>query len=292
METDFKMNIQPPAISVIIPLYNKEKVIKNTVNSVLSQTYSDFELVIVDDGSTDKSVQYINEITDNRIRLITQKNAGVSAARNRGVMESGGKWILFLDADDSLFPTCLEVLSKKIVFGMNIGLICGNYYKTKGEFKSIYTKYNREGIIKNKLRSYFLAQFSMRMGCVLLKREILQKHPFDEKLSRFEDMKWILDVLRDDTIVYCTPEVVMEYQLDNTELSHAAANKAQDFTFNMSFHDKSFWEKCCLGRLLYFASFTYPNDKILCEKYKRYNHYAYISNIISKLYKIQKLLWR
>ncbi len=94
-------------ISVIIPLYNKERYIVCTLLSVLNQTFSDFEIVIVDDGSTDNSVAEVGKIKDSRIRLIHQQNAAVSAARNRGIEEANGELIAFLDADDEWKPEYL-----------------------------------------------------------------------------------------------------------------------------------------------------------------------------------------
>lgn len=87
-------------ISIVIPLYNKEQSIASTLQTVLKQTYQDFEIVIVNDGSTDHSVEEVKKVTDPRIRLIHQNNAGVSAARNRGIEEAKGEYIAFLDADD------------------------------------------------------------------------------------------------------------------------------------------------------------------------------------------------
>lgn len=87
-------------ISVIVPLYNKEHHIEKSINSIINQTYSNFEVIIIDDGSSDNSLNIIRTIVDARIKIITQPNAGVSAARNRGINESKGEYITFLDADD------------------------------------------------------------------------------------------------------------------------------------------------------------------------------------------------
>lgn len=95
-------------ISIIIPLYNKEKQIAATLQSVFNQTFQDFEVIIVNDGSTDSSVAIVESFGDSRLRLINQQNSGVSAARNRGVDEAKGEFIAFLDADDEWKPEYLE----------------------------------------------------------------------------------------------------------------------------------------------------------------------------------------
>jgi len=97
-------------VSVVIPLYNKEPYIARALNSILQQTLQDFEVIIVDDGSTDKGAEVVREFNDPRIRLIQQENHGLSRARNRGIEETGGELIAFLDADDEWMPEHLEVL--------------------------------------------------------------------------------------------------------------------------------------------------------------------------------------
>lgn len=100
-------------ISVVIPLYNKEKTILRAVASVLNQSEQDFELIVVDDGSTDSSYALVSSLADNlKIRLIHQDNAGVSAARNRGVAEAKSDLIAFLDADDEWLSEFLETILK------------------------------------------------------------------------------------------------------------------------------------------------------------------------------------
>lgn len=100
--------------SVVIPLYNKELSIRNTLQSVLDQTFTNFEIVIVNDGSTDSSVAIVEEFTDSRIRLIHQENQGVSAARNRGITEATYEWVAFLDADDLWLEDHLSTLADMI----------------------------------------------------------------------------------------------------------------------------------------------------------------------------------
>lgn len=96
-------------ISIVVPVYNCEKFIEETITSVLNQTYKDFELILVNDCSTDKSVDKIKSFSDARIRLIEQEtNQGAYAARNRGVKEARGRYIAFLDADDIWEPVKLE----------------------------------------------------------------------------------------------------------------------------------------------------------------------------------------
>jgi glycosyltransferase involved in cell wall biosynthesis len=95
-------------VSVIIPVYAVEKYIAATVQSVLEQTYSNFELLIIDDGSPDGSVEICQKFTDPRIRIIRQVNRGVAAARNNGIRHAQGEYIAFLDADDLWLPKKLE----------------------------------------------------------------------------------------------------------------------------------------------------------------------------------------
>jgi glycosyltransferase involved in cell wall biosynthesis len=99
-----------PLVTVVMPLYNKEKEVLRAVNSVTNQTFSDFELIIVNDGSTDNSSTIVRSIDDNRIRIINQDNEGVSAARNRGICEAQTDLIAFIDADDAWEPHFIETI--------------------------------------------------------------------------------------------------------------------------------------------------------------------------------------
>ena len=96
-------------VSVIIPLHNKGKYIGRALNSVFAQTHEDFEVVVVDDGSSDHGPDIVRQYTDKRLRLIQQENAGPGAARNRGIREAKGQYVAFLDADDEWLPDFLKV---------------------------------------------------------------------------------------------------------------------------------------------------------------------------------------
>jgi glycosyltransferase involved in cell wall biosynthesis len=110
--------------SVVIPLYNRDTYIRRAVDSVLSQTVKTFELIVVDDGSTDRSAQIVKEYSDRRIRIVKQQNSGVSAARNRGISEAKADYIAFLDADDEWKPDFLETISQLIKEYPDAGTYC------------------------------------------------------------------------------------------------------------------------------------------------------------------------
>ena len=101
-------------ISVILPAYNSEKYIKKAIESVLNQTFTDFELIIINDGSTDNTLNIINSFSDSRIRLINQENMGPGASRNRALRIARGRYIMYLDSDDWLCPNALEVAWREI----------------------------------------------------------------------------------------------------------------------------------------------------------------------------------
>lgn len=127
-----------PHFSVIIPLYNKAPYVRKTVESVIKQTFGNWELIVVDDGSTDGGGDVVRSFSDNRIQFVKQDNAGVSVARNRGVAKSTAPYICFLDADDWWEPTFLEEMAKLIaeypdagIYGTNYTIINETKHKTR-----------------------------------------------------------------------------------------------------------------------------------------------------------------
>lgn len=166
-------------ISVIIPLYNKEKQIVHTLRSVLKQTYQDFEVVIVNDGSTDCSVAEVEKVGDSRIRLVHQKNGGVSSARNKGIEEAKYELLAFLDADDEWKPEYLETQYNLFEKYPMCSVYACNY-----EFKNVEGKrastiirklpfVGQEGILSNYFEVACCSHPPLWTSAILVKKEAI-----------------------------------------------------------------------------------------------------------------------
>lgn len=118
-------------ISVVIPLYNKENFIRKALESVLNQSYQNLEIVVVNDGSTDRSLEEARSVNDSRIRFFSQKNAGVSAARNKGIKEAKGKYVAFLDADDMWHKAYLACIADLVAKYPNAKMFATCYNKLR-----------------------------------------------------------------------------------------------------------------------------------------------------------------
>ncbi|WP_277235150.1 glycosyltransferase family 2 protein [Phocaeicola salanitronis] len=178
-------------ISVVIPLYNKVHTIANTLTTVMSQTYQDFEVVIVNDGSTDNGVEVIDRhFHDPRIRIINQENAGVSAARNKGVKEAKGDWIAFLDGDDEWHPEYLAIIQKTIIKYPNAGMICtgGECCSINNENKYSY-RIAKKYVNKIRIVNFFEnpCVFSHTSGLTINKEIFYKTHGFPVGMKCCED---------------------------------------------------------------------------------------------------------
>jgi glycosyltransferase involved in cell wall biosynthesis len=122
------MNEKDPTVSVVIPLYNKEKYIKRALFSVLAQTSPPLETIVVDDGSTDDGPEKVKSFNNPNIILIRQENKGPGAARNAGLAKAKGKYITFLDADDEWMPQFLETGLSFLEENANVSVVCIGYY--------------------------------------------------------------------------------------------------------------------------------------------------------------------
>lgn len=285
-------------VSVIIPLYNKEKAIRQTLNSVLNQTYTNIEIVIADDGSTDKSAFIVKELekSDSRIKYFYKPNGGVSSARNFGLSKANGEWIIFLDADDEMLPTNIETL-----------LYLANKYKVKlaasnisvkecdGTIHDIELRTDQEMCFKNFIKALLGNQAIFASGACIYQKALLGDKPYNETLSRYEDADFELNLFRGNTVAF-TPQVTFIHHGEFAELSKIRNNNhAKDFIFNMFFSNKSFWQKVKMGQYINEGCYTYfGGGKCLKEKYGNFYYYrfAYLffRKYFSAKHKIKKIL--
>ncbi|MBF0522035.1 MAG: glycosyltransferase family 2 protein [Candidatus Omnitrophica bacterium] len=187
-----------PKVSVIISLYNKEKYIARAVQSVLRQSVQDFEIVIVDDGSTDNGIATVKNIQDDRLRLIEQPNGGVSAARNKGIDEAKAELVAFLDADDEWLPDFLEVILRLRGLYPQAGAyatwfeICTSGKRTKlQKFKTISNS-PWEGLIPDYFSSMVEGEWIVCASAVCVPKEVFVAigggFPVGEKLGEDLDV--------------------------------------------------------------------------------------------------------
>ena len=258
-------------ISVVIPLYNKEPIIEKSVKSVLSQNYQDFEVIVVNDGSTDKGVEVVKKINDPRLRLIEQENGGPSKARNTGTRNAQGEWIVFLDADDELLSGALQLFANAIQQHSDCNFFDFSWYVDNGKGR-LLADHAKEGVVKNPFRSYFFGEIEPRTGSFVCSKELALKCLFDETIRRFEDDEMLFKVFNLAKMYYQpTPCLVCNQKY--AAASMGRADIQEDFLGHLDFVGKSFWERMCLYKMFLGER---PNYEKQCRKlypllYKRYD---------------------
>lgn len=192
-------------VSVIVPTYNREKVVLKAIDSILKQTYTNLECIVVDDGSTDNTEKAILQIEDSRLHYIKlEKNSGPSIARNVGIRESRGNYIAFNDSDDLWLINKLELQMKKIKKEDEVGMVyCGYSYQKNGKEIKIpsdkYERYLLEGYIFDSLWQ------NNKVGTptILIKKKCIDVcGEFAENLYSLEDWEFVLRIARQYKIAY------------------------------------------------------------------------------------------
>lgn len=172
-----------PTFSIIIPLFNKENFIEKTIQSVLNQTIDDYELLIINDGSTDDSENKVLSIKDNRINYYFQENNGVSSARNLGILKAKGDYIAFLDADDYWYSDFLESILKYITKFPN-----HKVFTTSIEIETPKSVFNADYSIKKtndfEILNYFDA--SLKQSVICTSAAVFEKTVFSEPVGIFD----------------------------------------------------------------------------------------------------------
>jgi len=212
-------------VSIIIPTYNGAKYLPQAVESILAQTYDQYEIVIIDDGSTDQTKDIVSDFIDSypgKIRYIYQDNAGVSVARNTGIQNSKGRYIAFLDSDDQWLSQHLEKSVMAIESQPSTGLVHSNLTRVTESGKTIETPVKNEKYVSGKIfEPLFLRKGNIACSTVLFKKECCEKVGyFDEQLTRLgcEDREMWLRIAQQYEIYYID-EVLVHYRVHETNFS-------------------------------------------------------------------------
>lgn len=213
-----------PKISIIIPLFNKGLTISKTLNAALKQTFTDFEIIIVNDGSIDNSLQIIEAFEDNRISIFTQENKGVSVARNFGIEKSTGTYIAFLDADDIWLPNHLELLFDLIQKLPEAGIYASRYISKVSENKFLTNTFlniheNYSGIVPDFFYSSIRNRIALTSAIAIPKVVLDKVGVFNPAIYSVEDLDlWIRIALKYPVAI--TNSVTVEYNaMENNSIS-------------------------------------------------------------------------
>ena len=189
-------------VSIIMPLYNSQDYIKEAISSVLNQSYIDFELIIINDGSTDRSVEIIYSFDDDRIVFLSQNNRGVSSARNRGLDICSGEFITFLDSDDILPPHSLSKRVEYLERHKNVDLVDGtisiqnkNLTKEMREYRPYYNGYLLDKLLLLDSQVFFNV-------CYFFRADILNNRRFDTSFTHCEDLLFYIELSQKRAINY------------------------------------------------------------------------------------------
>lgn len=288
--------------SVIIPLFNKEKHIKRAIHSVLTQTYQKFELIVVDDGSTDNSVKKLNEIQDPRINLIQQNNTGVSAARNKGISVAKYNYIGFLDADDMWNPDYLLSIKNLIENYPGAGAY-STAYEIKKKDGTLETSLNVKnfgqewkGIIDDYFKYAIVAPLLTASSVVIPKIVFKNVGKFEPGIKRGEDLEmWCRIALAYDIAYLNTVCATYFHDAENRAcnkkaiLSESSVAKAVESYVKVKKkinNHSDYAEEYMIKNIIIKAKYLIDDDK--CKKARdllfKYRHTRFNRKLLIKTY--------
>lgn len=253
-----------PTFSIIIPVYNAQNTISRSIESVLLQEMQDFELILVNDGSSDNSLQICKKYAkDNqKIRVIDKKNGGVSSARNEGINNSNGEYVVFLDSDDTISPKLLK-LFYKVIEEQHTDLVFCNFTIVTNT-RSIPNMVDvKEVSSKKDISSQFEKLYNANLlNCCwgkCYKRRLIN-YQFDSKLQLGEDFLFVLNYLENaKTVYYINQELYNYYVLSENTLSFAGGRKRLENLYDV--YDQS---KDILQKLFDTNCFEYALERKFC----------------------------
>lgn len=279
-------------VSIIIPLYNKESAIKQTIESVLSQGDFVSEIIVVDDGSTDLSASIVNDFNDSKIKYFYKENGGVSSARNYGLEKSNSEWIFFMDADDLLLGGAIEFLINLSEKYPEATVCAANYFNVRGINKSLGSKCEKEGMVSNPLKYLFEFKVVPRTGCTIYRRTLLKYvGGFDERISIFEDTEFDLKVLKNAKLAY-SPRPVYEHLYEFSDLGSTLKPIDKFYAYYINLRHCNFYEKMLQIRILDWTYYKFVDSKdsdakgFLKQKIYKYLWWFFVYKVYSKFLRL------
>ncbi len=261
------MSANRPTVSVIVPVYNTEKYLRRCLDSILGQTYTDWECLVIDDGSTDGSADICDEYAagDARFRVFHKENGGVSSARNLGLDKSGGEYFIFMDSDD--FWNRLECLQELVSISEDTGadLVRGEYRKVDENDNVLFFGTSKTEIENRELSSYEMLKYGIAgefFGVLFLyRRNVIGDLRYDENMTFLEDMDFIARLFRKPLKCAYSPLYFYSYLCRTSSASNVGNVKNITCSFGMCdrFFDYSsgLTSEMCLyyqhyGRMMYY----------------------------------------
>lgn len=272
-------------LSIIVPLYNKGKKICKTIDSVLSQDYHDYELLVVDDGSKDDSAEYVRKYSDKRVKYYYKQNGGVSSARNFGIEVSQGEWLMFLDADDEIMPKALSVFEQLMESYPKCLFFVG---KTKWQQQGCEIKAHRES--GKTFCTHFPFFTIWRDICnpgtrnMLIHRSLVKRFgEYDERMSFFEDLEFSLRMARCGSFVITDKEIGVYYQEgDGLSMSKHPLEKEMAYYIPELLRGSTFFERALFYENIEFEKFCWREepDKVRFYEEMQRKHFSRIHSIL------------
>lgn len=220
-------------VSILVPVYNSAPFLRECVASLVGQTYTDLQIVMIDDGSTDDSLDIMRELArqDKRIEIYNKPNGGVASTRNQLLEKVRGDWVLFVDSDDWIDLNTVEVLLKEQAEG-DFDIVC---HKLKGTSSERKVHYNQEQAIRHFLEHTF---FRGSLCDKLIRSSLFDKLQFDENVSYGEDALMVWNVLQRVKGVCFLDKAMYHYRVNSNSLSRQ--------TFNgKKFSEHIVWDSIC-----------------------------------------------
>lgn len=265
--------LEQPFFSVVIPLYNKEDYIANTLKSVLNQTFTDFEIVIVNDGSTDRSLEIVKvSFKDfNKFKIINQENKGLSAARNTGIVAARGEIIALLDADDLWNIDYLKSIYNLHLKFPEISIFGTDYLEKYSDFNILEVKKNIDTNLKNTsfiIEDFFVKNKHQSIICqssIAFKKEISNNLLFNVTINYSEDVDFYLKAFLKYKIAYqYIPLTIILVGIPNQITHIGIKNKNLP---DLNFYDKNNPNNLSLKKYLDFKRYMYASQyKLIGDK--------------------------